>query len=195
MYVQQDGTYPEVNSLLPELYPFLHAPWPANNYAGRFGRAPFAPDAYLGPRQGVYCCPGYNRVQGQFWDEPGLRRGPVPGVGECEWAFGRYAYNSEGMERWAEPLADHMDGPELNGLDDTLGSYGTGDVKPYPNGPGWHPIHESDVVAPSDVVGLADSVLTSAWYLQQGIGIGAHAPVPTGRLDLGRAMDDNYRGY
>ncbi len=182
MYVQQDGAYPPMDSMARKFYPFLHAPWPTDNYAGKFGRAPFAPDAYLGPRRGVYCCPGYNRVRGEFWGRPAGLRSPYPLPGAMYQALGSYTYNSVGMERWAELLADQLP-PGISGLDDTPG--GTGHPVP---------VRESDVAAPSDMVGLADSVFASAWFLQ-GV-MGAGAPVPMGQFNLDLAMGrDNHVGY
>jgi prepilin-type N-terminal cleavage/methylation domain-containing protein/prepilin-type processing-associated H-X9-DG protein len=60
LYVQQYNAYPgggDEPLLAYQVQPFMAAPWPPNNLD------PIS-RAYLGPRNSVYVCPGYNRVQG-----------------------------------------------------------------------------------------------------------------------------------
>jgi len=60
MYVQDLGVYPGGAPLPIFLRSFVGAPFPETNYEFPFGGSP----RYLGPRQSVWVCPGYNRVQG-----------------------------------------------------------------------------------------------------------------------------------
>ena len=79
MYVQQEGAYPLSLFFGPQhsLTPFVGAPYPENNYSNFYGGTP----SYLGPRQSVFACPGYNRSRGYF----GSQRGS-------------YGYNQSGHE-------------------------------------------------------------------------------------------------
>src|SRR6266702_4055042 len=61
MYVQDVGVYPG-GALPPHLRSFVGAPFPENNYEYPSS----GPPRYLGPRQSVWVCPGYNRVQGSL---------------------------------------------------------------------------------------------------------------------------------
>jgi len=53
-YSQDFGAYPPQLQLL---VPFVGAPYPEQNYNGSY---------YLGPRQSVWVCPGYNRLRGSI---------------------------------------------------------------------------------------------------------------------------------
>ncbi len=136
MYVQEYHAYPSSSFLkfgapevpLPsELQPFTGARWPQQNYDG---------DTYLGPRNSVWACPGYNRIQGGFWDE--VRRGAG------------YGYNDGG----SLPTVDDYRG--LAGQErmyDAAGSYYR-----------WSPTRESQVACPSDMIAIGDATLwPDAW--------------------------------
>ncbi len=69
MYTQQEHAYPHGQTLPFQLQPFVGAPFPENNYAYQNGAATVS---YLGPRQGVYACPAYNRIRGQFANDAGV---------------------------------------------------------------------------------------------------------------------------
>ncbi len=78
MYVQQGGVFPDGDPLVSELYPFVHSSWPTNNYDQ---------SRYLGPRAGIYACPGYNQVRGEYHLNP-----------SSGWAVsGSYGYNIGGL--------------------------------------------------------------------------------------------------
>ena len=81
-YAEQSGYYPQVNGLVTNLQPFLHQRWPSENidygYPG--------PGLYLGPGTGIYACPGYNRLQGEFTPDPAAPWGSA----------GSYSYNTTG---------------------------------------------------------------------------------------------------
>jgi prepilin-type N-terminal cleavage/methylation domain-containing protein/prepilin-type processing-associated H-X9-DG protein len=82
IYVQQESVYPPRPS---ELKPFVGAPPPQANYAFDSG----FPTTYLGPRQSIWACPGYNRIRGMFTGHD-----DVEGVGNTS-----YGYNVLGCAR------------------------------------------------------------------------------------------------
>jgi prepilin-type N-terminal cleavage/methylation domain-containing protein/prepilin-type processing-associated H-X9-DG protein len=88
VYVQQYGVFPHDASFSTNLQPFVQTSWPKQNYTitgdGQIS-------GYLGPRNGIYACPSYNRGRGMFYlavqdaiAEPGEER------------FGSYGYNTVG---------------------------------------------------------------------------------------------------
>ena len=85
---------------------------------------------FLGPRSGVYACPAYNRFRGEFASDP--INFPADNKGS-------YGYNGEGY--WGGGL-----GP--------LTIPGEVDI-------GGHPltVRENQVVCPSDMIALADSII------------------------------------
>jgi prepilin-type N-terminal cleavage/methylation domain-containing protein/prepilin-type processing-associated H-X9-DG protein len=128
MYVQQAGAYPGNDEFVAsELQPFVSWSWPTNNYTSQSGGAPL----YLGPGYGVYACPGYNRVRGQFassWESPVTSR-----------VFcGGYGYNAVGF-------GAELNGPQ--GLDAVM--------LPNSNMP---PVQESQVAVPSDMIAMSDAL-------------------------------------
>jgi prepilin-type N-terminal cleavage/methylation domain-containing protein/prepilin-type processing-associated H-X9-DG protein len=88
MYAEQGGAYPlggPVEAAVLDsgwaslIQPYTTASFPEPNYD--FSSTPAR---YLGPRQSVYACPGYNRVRGEF-----LPQFSISGVGS-------YGYNTSG---------------------------------------------------------------------------------------------------
>ncbi len=83
MYVQEIGIYPDGGIYSPhQLQSYLGVRFPDNNYTN----VTSAPPLYLGPRNSVWACPGYNRLRGGFWSSGGVL---VYG--------GSYAYNDYGL--------------------------------------------------------------------------------------------------
>ncbi len=131
MYVQEHRAYPSSSdfsfgapaiSMAEALQPCTGARWPRQNYYG---------NEYLGPRKSIWACPGYNRVQGGFFDT-------------TRWGTG-YGYNTRG----SLPTVDDYRG--LAGQEriyDTAGSY-------YH----WSPTRETQVVCPSDMIAMGDATL------------------------------------
>jgi len=121
MYVQDIGVYP--NTPLPFYLRSFVGALPETNYEFPFGGSP----RYLGPRQSVWVCPGYNRVQGAL-----LGHDMMAGNGS-------YGYNGGGTD----------------------GSMGLGGNTQY--GPGtnevFHPVRESQVLIPSDMIAIGDALL------------------------------------
>lgn len=130
LYVQQEHAYP--NNFFAGLQPFVGWP-PENNYTNVNGT-----DKYLGPRQGVYACPGYNRVRGEFRQAPETRESPfyAGSLGES------YGYNSFGVIVGQAP-----DSPAFG-----LSSWVTQD------GVQFLPTRENQVVSPSDMIAFVDAV-------------------------------------
>jgi prepilin-type processing-associated H-X9-DG protein len=127
MYVQQLGVYPDANYLTMDLRPYVGLP-PENNYDHSSN-----PAIYLGPRQNVWACPGYNRVRGEFFrDDQFIYTGS--GVS--------YGYNAYG--------STHIDGGGLNGHMN------------YDIPPGVRiPTREAQVMVPSDLIALGDAYIYS----------------------------------
>jgi prepilin-type N-terminal cleavage/methylation domain-containing protein/prepilin-type processing-associated H-X9-DG protein len=137
MYAQDTGTYPYYYPLWEvsrdgwpaELQPYLKSPLPEPNLSS-WSSAP----TYLGPREGVWVCPAYNRLQGTFWND------------ESDWAISRgaYGYNASGLQE----VGDYHSSPSL-GLGGQVPTYGTPP-----------PTRESQVLVPSDMIGIGDSFIT-----------------------------------
>ena len=159
LYTQAGGAYP-YDWLYPTQVAFVVgvAPWwPADNYAGQNGAM-----VYLGPRQGIFACPGYNRVRGLFLGGPPWP--PYPN----NILHGAYGYNAVGALTWGE------DGAGFLGLGGLTNSH------PTPLGPwvsGQTP--ESAVVSPSDMIAIADALL-QPYFVGSVVG----SPAPGGRADL-----------
>jgi prepilin-type N-terminal cleavage/methylation domain-containing protein/prepilin-type processing-associated H-X9-DG protein len=155
MYVQQGGTFPDQNILFAsELRPYVGAPWPGNNYSNLNGVA----NAYLGPPQSVWACPGYNRVQGQFLSISNLTT-PVAGS---------YGYNTQGIP--ASPFGERA--LPWGGL----GCSADGSLGP--------PIRENDVVCTSDMIAMADAELWPTGELADG----GYSGAPSGSVALSVAF-------
>ena len=86
---------------------------------------------YLGPRQSVYACAGYNRIQGEFFGEAATNE-----VDGSAWA-GSYGYNYWGL------------GLGLGGQ--VLYNISGGEF--------YRPLRETAVVNPSDMIEVGDAVL------------------------------------
>lgn len=170
IYAQEQGGYPAMESFVTNLYPYLLASWPVDNYDGPDGgpdgeaagpvAGPGSHGADLGPRYAVYGCPSYVRVGGMFWGQPaGLP--PYPG----EWLCGSYSYNDTGMATWTQ--ADAFGGSVPDGLDDTTGFayYFRGST-----------VREAKVLVPSDMIALVEAQFEPYYR------------VPTGRFDLSRLI-------
>ena len=155
---EQGGVYPQVDTLVSELRPFVGATWPENNYTYHGVVA----DAYLGARQGVYACPGYNRVRGEFQSD--AHPPPVLVVARR----GSYGYNSLGAPR--------RNGKGLSG---SMGASPDGGV---PAAGVWMPMRESQIICPSDMIAMSDSVF---WPYPSG------PSIPSGLLDLAPALSPN----
>jgi prepilin-type N-terminal cleavage/methylation domain-containing protein/prepilin-type processing-associated H-X9-DG protein len=138
LYVQQTGLYPSFDLSAHNPYDnrvggfmnFLQMPLPENNYINANGAW-----QYLGPRSGIWACPGYNRVHG--W----LNRDSTETS---------YAYNVYG----AAPSPNR----EFAGL----AGLGLGGNFIYSSslGPVWsldYPVRESQVVCPSDMIAMGDA--------------------------------------
>jgi prepilin-type N-terminal cleavage/methylation domain-containing protein/prepilin-type processing-associated H-X9-DG protein len=114
-----------------ELIPSVGAPWPNNNVT--------SPDPasgqYLGPVQSVWACPGYNRMQGGFWN-----LGTLDVLGDTRASYG---YNCFGQGINAEGQAT------FRGL---AGNSGAGGA--------IMPITESMVVNPSDMIAIGDAAMS-----------------------------------
>jgi prepilin-type N-terminal cleavage/methylation domain-containing protein/prepilin-type processing-associated H-X9-DG protein len=142
MYVMQEGAYPPWGSAFAAIRQVTRAPWPRDNYGG----ANNTMDArtYLGPRRGVFSCPGYNRIKGEFRWPPRPPGAPTRWTGyemEAGDYSGSYSYNGVGTF----PVAG--DGNVTRGLGDVEPSAFHGQVK------------EANVAAPSDMIALGDSML------------------------------------
>jgi len=147
IYSQQEGVYPDASLFSSALRPILRASWPEDNYTNVNGSY-----IYLGPRQGVYACPGYNRVRGEF-----LRHGTE------DTAAGNYV--SYGYNNWGVAPVDMV--PQTLGL----GGYSGGPNVTVLN-------RESQVVYPSDMIGMADAPFLSQSDVQYPV------HVPSGAFDL-----------
>jgi prepilin-type N-terminal cleavage/methylation domain-containing protein/prepilin-type processing-associated H-X9-DG protein len=92
MYVTDKQVYPELNSPYAELRPYVNASWPSNNCD--CNHTTFT--AWQGPRQSVWVCPGYNRIQGLlcgYGDGTDSRLAP----GDMNVLAASYGYNCYGQ--------------------------------------------------------------------------------------------------
>ncbi len=142
MYVDQEAAYPRWGSAFAAIRRVTRAPWPRDNYGGA-DDALSAP-TYLGQRQGLFSCPGYNRIRGEFrWPPPGVSQTPRWAGYEMDPGdySGSYSYNGVGtvmVAGW---------GANTTGLG-TMGDWASAG-----------PVREGDVAAPSDMIALGDSAL------------------------------------
>ena len=137
LYVQQTGLYPQELSFAdgyraqdtPFVRSFLGVPLPENNYSNNNGAW-----QYLGPRNSVWVCPGYNRLHG--WLNPdGILNGTS------------YAYNDGGA------VAPTPNSSIITGLG-LGGNYISGQDGPIFSP--VYPVRESQVVCPSDMIAIGD---------------------------------------
>lgn len=165
LYVQQERVYPDFSWWPKNLPPFVGSPWPRDNYSytNTYTREGWPdasyPASYLGPRQNVFACPGYNRVHGIFRFQP-YNSGPA------RVSCGSYAYNSQSWYWTWEFYAPRA-----------LWNQGLGGVSPVaprdPN-PNYRPTPENQVACPSDMLAFADAPFgaynrDAAWYWQKGL--------------------------
>ena len=129
------------------LEPYVGARWPSNNFV-ETGR-----DVRVQRAEGVYVCPGYNRIGGLFRDDAEM----VDYVG----LISAYGYNISGL---VPPVYYYGGtGPTrcelgLGGELITTNDWRTFDVRP---------IHENAVVNPSDMIEFGDSVIGGVGFLGQ----------------------------
>jgi len=139
MYAQQEAVYPPFFSFSRSLQPFLGgATQPEDNYTN-VGTSRI----YLGPRNSVYACPAYNRIQGEFRHNLN---------DDAEWFNrGAYGYNMDG---------GFWDGGFSEGNPGTISPLGLGGHSIL--GDIYLPTRENEVVSPSDMIAMADA----AFYYQ-----------------------------
>ncbi len=145
-YVHEQPSYPDMWLYVEELQPFV-------------GRLPEpnvqAPDAshYLGPRQNVWVCPGFNRVHGVV-DPYGHVLGDGP--------FVSYCYNDVygGMEAENVPVVYSSLPAQHQGLGAAVLHDQPGDGGVY------FRTRESDIRNPSDMMAIADAPIA---FLQNGL--------------------------
>jgi prepilin-type N-terminal cleavage/methylation domain-containing protein/prepilin-type processing-associated H-X9-DG protein len=140
LYVQQFNAYPGSQpavgaAMMSQMLPFVGAPWPENNFSNQ---------TYLGPRNSVYACPGYNRAQGIFEshgiDLPkGIRSFDAVSYGYNFWGT---AWINQGSDN-AVALGLSGDRPEDASVDEPP-----------------QPVRESRVLMPSDMIAFGDTSLT-----------------------------------
>lgn len=160
MYLQEEKVYPPYSWNLPfVIRPLLGSPFPENNYW-------YDADgtiSYLGPRQSVYACPSYNRLQGEFFNENYFNVDCVS-----------YAYNQVGTYNFPNDR-DPAHWVNLGNQPFGLGAW----TAPYvPDGP-YKPKRESQVIVPSDMIALGDASCFN-WISEP-----AH---PFGYCELSRAL-------
>jgi hypothetical protein len=148
MYVQQAGVCPDQILYPGELQPFVGT-LPTMNYYGMSEEV----TNYLGPRQSVWACPGYNRVRG-------LLSG-VPGVNDFTSSIS-YCYNyGEGVPSYFRPWGDYEQYPHLG-----LGATTIGGPTEYgPEPVVYAATHDNEIASPSDMFAIGDAPL----YVSTGI--------------------------
>jgi prepilin-type N-terminal cleavage/methylation domain-containing protein/prepilin-type processing-associated H-X9-DG protein len=132
LYLGDYHAYPDFEQLFNYtslLVPYVGAPCPMDNL--NLTNGPASQAQYLGPVQGVWACPGYNRVRGIF--------------------LGHYSHGAAGQEKGGYGYNPWGQVGTMAGL-----SYGLGNVGFEAN---WVPVRESQVVIPSDMIAFGDSVL------------------------------------
>jgi prepilin-type N-terminal cleavage/methylation domain-containing protein/prepilin-type processing-associated H-X9-DG protein len=134
-YLGQSAAYPASSIVWHELELLMGAKWPeANIEVTNNGFL------YLGPRDSVYACPGYNRIHGTWWP-----RDSQYGVGYP--LSGSYGYNETGAGRGSLAIGNSYLG--LGGT--ALTGPGAG---PAPTG-----TPESAVVKASEMLEFGDAIL------------------------------------
>jgi prepilin-type processing-associated H-X9-DG protein len=133
IYLQESKVYPGQTppEAFRELVPVLRAPWPSDNLTNlATGDATLR---YLGPRQSLWACPGYNRIRGVFLGDWGNFGGNGASYGYNGWGQTDSNEKNHGLG------ADNTDG--LN----------------------WQAVRESQVLKPSDMIAFGDSVPAVDW--------------------------------
>jgi prepilin-type N-terminal cleavage/methylation domain-containing protein len=152
MYAQDLGTYPLMHSFPAQLQPFSRAAFPSDNYQ-RVG----ASWAYLGPRQSIYACPAFNRLQGEL-----AHTIPIITYGETSVSYG---YNCGGTTAHLACHERYWEGQGLGGRGSAEWTTGV------------TPTRESQVVCPSDMLALGDAALT-IWQDQGVVGGDEELEIP-----------------
>ncbi len=162
MYVDQERAYPVWGSAFAAIRQVTRAPWPRDNYGGDIDA--LNARTYLGPRRGVFSCPGYNRIRGEYaW--------PLRPPGAVGWAgfetyadaySGSYSYNGVGTVN----VAGY--GARTTGLGTMGDRFSAG------------PVREANLAAPSDMIALGDSPLVGL----ASFGGGLDTVKPVGDLDF-----------
>lgn len=139
MYAQQCNGYPgavpgEGAFVMSPLLPFVGAPWPENNLSNQI---------YLGPRNSVYACPGYNRVRGIFEAYAGGLPSGIISIDSVSYGYNYWgtAWINQGSDNLV-PLGLAGDRPE-----DESSMY-------------FHnltPLRENQVVRPSEMIAFGDT--------------------------------------
>ncbi|HEV2391740.1 MAG TPA: prepilin-type N-terminal cleavage/methylation domain-containing protein [Verrucomicrobiae bacterium] len=159
MYVQEDHAYPGYDMpWMTQIKPYVSVSWPANNYTNS---GP-GDGVWTGPRQSVYACPGYNRVQGIFLSTPNSYN-----TSRMAW-IGSYGYNYGGAA-----------GPGLGGSV----------FQNPPTGVIYKPLPETAVRNPSDMIALGDAVL---WPVPLNASASDYNEPPRGSFILSEAFDPGF---
>lgn len=122
--------------MMSPLLPFVGAPWPENNISNQ---------TYLGPRNSVYACPGYNRVGGIFEAYSG-------GFSDGIMSFSSVSY---GYNYWGTAWFN-------SGSDNTIPLALAGDRPEDESSVYFHnltPLRENQVLKPSDMIAFGDTSL------------------------------------
>lgn len=174
-YTQETGTYPEWDaSWVTAIKPQIGASWPATNYASF--DADGLPQTYLGPRQSVYACPSYNRMQGAF-SSPSGRLNDEYSLYRGAWN-GSYGYSYRGTSGRGQGLPGTVAHLAGFGLGGQVGVY--------------QPLRETAVVKSSDMIEVGDAFFfplpadASAPNVQE---------PPQGSFDLSQCFADNWVQY
>jgi prepilin-type N-terminal cleavage/methylation domain-containing protein/prepilin-type processing-associated H-X9-DG protein len=165
MYVDDFKQYPSSpiirdspNSSLHGLAPLIGSDLPTNNISWTVDGSA----KYLGPRQGVWVCPGYNRMRGVFYDRDG------PGYNPAVWEG--YAYNFNG---------------QVQGTVRAFTSHGLW-IHDRPQGKYRDaPVRDEDVLNPSDMIAYGDSII------QTGSTFDKHS-VSLGNIVLSDTINEGY---
>jgi prepilin-type N-terminal cleavage/methylation domain-containing protein/prepilin-type processing-associated H-X9-DG protein len=162
-YAADTGSYPSWDvPWMTAIQPQIGVRWPENNYTNYDGNG--VPHTYLGPRQSVYACPGYNRIQAAF---------SVPYIGS-------YGYNYGGTCKR---------GPRHGVAASISPGFGLGGQSSETNGVivgiTIQPLHETRVVKPSDMIEVGDALF---WPLPADASPYYQQP-PRGDFDLSRGFD------
>jgi len=150
-YADDTGSYPSWDvPWMTAIQPQIGVRWPENNYTNYDGNQ--VPHTYLGPRQSVYACPSYDRIQGAFSGPPGDSYATTRGL----WR-GSYGYNYGGTcKRGPRQPVTGLISPGF-GLGGHL-SETNGVIVGMTINNAIQPLHETRVVKPSDMIEVGDAL-------------------------------------
>jgi prepilin-type N-terminal cleavage/methylation domain-containing protein/prepilin-type processing-associated H-X9-DG protein len=175
-YAADTGTYPSLFvPWMTAIKPQIGVPWPENNYTNFDGDN--LPHTYLGPRQSVYVCPSYNRMQGVFLGVPDPDR-PYLAYSVSEW-MGSYGYNYQGTHTFQPGTV-------------TVHALGLGGGSTVSGPTFFKPLRESGVLKPSDTIEVGDAPL---WPLPADAGASDYQEPPRGSSDLSAGFAYNWVQY